>query len=167
METSELEAACEAASGSAYVIIDIDHFKQVNDQYGHLAGDAVLTAVAQAMTDLLGDEAILARMGGEEFGLYLPDTSEVSALQTAEHLRTRIASLTIAHEGTTIPVTLSAGVATAPLPMSVTQLIARADEALYAAKRSGRNRVVEARFDAATTDGSAAFGRILVTESFA
>ncbi len=157
----------QAASGSAYVIIDIDHFKQVNDQYGHLAGDAVLTAVAQAMTDLLGEEAILARMGGEEFGLYLPDTSKVSVLQTAEHLRTRIASLTISHEGTTIPVTLSAGVATAPLPMSVTQLIARADEALYAAKRSGRNRVVEARFDAAAVEGAAAFDRIMLTESFA
>lgn len=157
----------QAPSGSAYVIIDIDHFKQVNDQYGHLAGDAVLTSVAQAMTRQLGRNAILARMGGEEFGLYLPAANEAEAMHTAEQLRALIGSLTISHDGTTIAVTLSAGVAVAPTAMSTMQLIGRADEALYAAKRSGRNRVVEARFDAAAVEGAAAFDRILLTESFA
>lgn len=142
----------EAPVASAYVIIDIDHFKQVNDRLGHLAGDEVLTSVAQAMTRQLGRNAILARMGGEEFGLYLPAANEADAMQTAQQLCASIAALTIFHEGTKIAVTMSAGVAVAPTAMSIMQLIGRADEALYAAKRGGRNRVVLARFESAAHD---------------
>ncbi len=142
----------QAPVGSAYVVIDIDHFKRVNDRHGHLAGDHVLTSVAQAMTRFLGSAAILARMGGEEFGLFLPEASVDGALRTADELRRAISSLALQHEGTVIAVTLSAGVAVAPVPMSSTQLVARADEALYAAKRGGRNHVMLARFEAPTIE---------------
>lgn len=128
--------------GNAYVIIDIDHFKQVNDRYGHVAGDQVLTGVAQAMRRSLGEAAIFARMGGEEFGLFLPEAREDAVFNMIEQLRATVASLAIVHDGQQIPVTLSAGVAVAPVGMSITQLMARADAALYAAKRGGRNRVV-------------------------
>jgi len=148
-------------AGAAYVVIDIDHFKQVNDRHGHLAGDHVLTAVAQAMGKQLGPDAILARMGGEEFGLFLPDARKDEAQKTAERLRHHIGSLVILHEGTAIPVTLSAGVAVAPAAMSITQLVARADEALYAAKRGGRDRVVLARFEAPVADDVPASGDLV------
>ncbi|PYB75566.1 GGDEF domain-containing protein [Rhizobium wuzhouense] len=128
--------------GSAYVIIDIDHFKQVNDRYGHVAGDQVLTGVAQAMMRSLGETAIFARMGGEEFGLFLPDVGVARAIETVEQLRATVASLAISHDGEVIPVTLSAGVAVAPVAKTMTKLMGRADAALYAAKRGGRNRVV-------------------------
>lgn len=148
----------QVPKGSAYVIIDIDHFKQVNDRHGHLAGDLVLTSVAQAMGKLLGPDAILARMGGEEFGLFLPGAGKDEAQQIAEELRRSIGSQLILHEGTAIPVTMSAGVAVAPVAMSIAQLVARADEALYAAKRGGRDRVVLARFEAAAADDVTASG---------
>lgn len=143
----------QTSLGSAYVIIDIDHFKQVNDRYGHVAGDHVLTAVAQAMARSLEATAIFARMGGEEFGLFLPETSEEAAFEAVERLRATVESLVIQHEGTTIPVTLSAGVAVARAEMSMTLLVARADAALYAAKRGGRNRVMLAGTDTPHMEG--------------
>lgn len=134
--------------GAGYVLIDIDHFKLVNDRHGHVAGDQVLIAVAQAMVRSLGSAAVFARMGGEEFGLFLPRTTAVEAFATAEHLRQAVSALLVRHAGEAIPVTLSAGVAVASADMSMTHLIARADSALYTAKRAGRDRVVLASVDA-------------------
>jgi diguanylate cyclase (GGDEF)-like protein len=130
-----------ALAGSALVIIDIDHFKQINDRFGHAAGDQVLIAVAQTMAASLGEDAIFARMGGEEFGLYLPASTEAAALAKAEVLRLAVEGLRIAHEGDVLAVTLSAGVSLTPDTRSMSRLVARADEALYAAKGSGRNRI--------------------------
>ncbi len=130
-----------APPGSASVVIDIDHFKRVNDVHGHAAGDMVLTMVAQAMAGRLGEDAIFARVGGEEFGLFLPKTSEIEAIAIAEMLRQTVEALSIVHDGIKIPVTLSAGIAVAREDMSTKRLAGRADEALYVAKRAGRNRV--------------------------
>lgn len=131
----------QAPAGSAFLMIDIDHFKQVNDRHGHAAGDLVLKSVAQAMASDMAEGALFARMGGEEFGLYLAKASEVEAVATGERLRQTVEALAIAHEGVEIPVTLSAGVAVPRGAISITRLIGRADEALYVAKRTGRNRV--------------------------
>jgi diguanylate cyclase (GGDEF)-like protein len=131
----------QAPSGSAFLVIDIDHFKQVNDRHGHAAGDLVLKMVAQAMAMRLGESALFARMGGEEFGLYLANAAETEAIAIGEILRKTVESLEIAQDGVAIPETLSAGVAIARGEMSITRLIGRADEALYVAKRGGRNRV--------------------------
>ncbi|MDH4441075.1 MAG: GGDEF domain-containing protein [Rhizobium sp.] len=128
-------------AGSAFLVIDIDHFKRVNDLHGHAAGDLVLKAVAQAMAETLGAQALFARMGGEEFGLLLPKASEIEAIASGELLRQTVEALAITFDGVAIPVTLSAGVAVARGEMSLTRLIGRADEALYVAKRGGRNRV--------------------------
>ncbi|KPF45568.1 hypothetical protein IP76_08505 [Rhizobium sp. AAP43] len=132
----------EVAAGSAFVVIDIDHFKSVNDQHGHLAGDEVLVAVAQAMAMRNGADALFARLGGEEFGLYVPHTTETNVLACVELLRRTIEALPITHEARPIAVTISAGVSVADDVMPFTRLIAQADEALYEAKRGGRNRVV-------------------------
>jgi len=131
----------QVAAGSGFLVIDIDHFKRINDVHGHLAGDLVLKDVAQTMAATLGEGALLARTGGEEFGLYLPRTSELEAVATGEMLRKAVEGLSLVHEGVTLQVTLCVGVAVASEVMSIKGLVARADEALYTAKRAGRNRV--------------------------
>jgi diguanylate cyclase (GGDEF)-like protein len=131
----------QVSAGAGFLVIDIDHFKAVNDQHGHAAGDHVLKTVAQAMAARLGEGAHFARMGGEEFGLYVPRVSELELQAAGEMLRQTIESLTMPHEGLTIRVTLSVGGAVAHEAMSSKRLVGRADEALYVAKRAGRNQV--------------------------
>ncbi len=129
------------ASRDAFLVIDIDHFKAVNDRHGHAAGDDVLTAVAQALKSVLPRGALLARTGGEEFGLFLPHDLDCSAATVAESLRRTVDSLSIVHQGERIPVTVSIGLAVAHLDKPLSALMADADGALYFAKQAGRNRV--------------------------
>lgn len=143
----EIKRSSRAQLALSLLLIDIDHFKQVNDRYGHLAGDACLRAVARLVRDCLqrpSDE--LARYGGEEFVALLPHTDHDGALQMAERIRSAVATLTFDYEGQPIPVTVSIGCATTvPARNYISdKLIAAADGALYEAKRSGRNRVVGA-----------------------
>ena len=121
-------------------IVDIDHFKAVNDEHGHAAGDRVLAAVAGAMRDHLRAEDQLGRLGGEEFLALLPDADARAAGTAAEKLRSEIAALAVDYEGRDLGVTISAGWA-AWEGEAPEQLLRRADEALYGAKRSGRDRV--------------------------
>lgn len=120
------------------VMIDIDHFKQVNDRYGHPAGDLVLTAFAQAIMPMLRPMDVLARLGGEEFAVLLPATGLEAAVELAERLRRRIAELRIETPKGTVQITISLGCATAGADGD---LLGIADDALYAAKRAGRDRV--------------------------
>jgi diguanylate cyclase (GGDEF)-like protein len=123
--------------------IDIDHFKSVNDQFGHAAGDRVLRLVANACYAAKRDSDMAARIGGEEFALLLPETSEDAAAQFAERLRDQIRGCTPNVEGTTLTVTVSIGIASAnAATTSIDVLMREADQALYDAKRSGRDRVV-------------------------
>jgi diguanylate cyclase (GGDEF)-like protein len=126
------------------VMFDIDHFKKVNDVYGHPAGDEILRIIATTLDKAarrVGDLA--ARLGGEEFVLLLPDTPMTAAFKIAEGVRKEIARIGFFYEDTTINVTISAGVAsTVPDGESDPErLIKYADDALYLAKRTGRNRV--------------------------
>jgi diguanylate cyclase (GGDEF)-like protein len=126
----------------ALVMIDIDHFKKINDGYGHLAGDAVLKDVAGVIRSRTRREDVLARYGGEEFALLLPEIDVKGATQLAEKLRKLVEKHTFTFDGETIPVTLSAGVAVVLKKSEDSQeLIRRADEKLYEAKSAGRNRV--------------------------
>jgi two-component system, cell cycle response regulator len=121
-------------------IIDIDHFKAVNDEYGHAAGDRVLGAVAGVMRQHLRAEDQLGRLGGEEFLALLPDANARAAATAAEKLRSEVAALAVEHEGDHLGVTISAGWA-AWEGETPEELLRRADEALYEAKRAGRDRV--------------------------
>ncbi|MDO1585331.1 GGDEF domain-containing protein [Rhizobium oryzicola] len=129
------------APGDVYIAVDIDFFKRVNDVHGHSAGDQVLVATAQRMARILGEGALLARMGGEEFGLFERACGAAKALAMAESLRLCVQSLAIRYQETFIPVTISVGVAVAQESMTPALLMRRADEALYDAKHQGRNRV--------------------------
>jgi diguanylate cyclase (GGDEF)-like protein len=127
------------------VLLDIDHFKKLNDTFGHPAGDAVLRHTAQVVAQHLrrGDEA--ARFGGEEFALILPGADEPGAMRLAERVRSAVEKAQIVFEGARLSVTVSLGAAVWPSDGKDEEtLLAAADRALYAAKQSGRNRVASA-----------------------
>ena len=124
------------------VLVDIDHFKRVNDTWGHEAGDAVLRQVARVLQDGVRSVDICVRYGGEEIALLLAQTDSEHAVEVAERLRARIAAQPLLHNGAAIPVTASFGVATYPETVKVRdQLFPASDKALYIAKHEGRNRV--------------------------
>ncbi len=141
--TSAVSAARRHERTLSVAMIDIDHFKAVNDAHGHAAGDRVLAAVAASMRANLRAEDQLGRLGGEEFLAVLPDADAPAAATAAEKLRTEVAGLELAHEGTILAVTISAGWA-AWEGESPEELLRRADEALYEAKARGRDRVTGA-----------------------
>lgn len=125
------------------VMLDVDHFKRINDTYGHPAGDYVLATLAQIVQGTLRTEDLFARFGGEEFAVLCRGATADEALVLAERLRTTIVSFTFKHCGRPFPVTVSFGVASwSDGPDSARELIADADAALYKAKAGGRNRVV-------------------------
>jgi diguanylate cyclase (GGDEF)-like protein len=123
------------------LLLDLDHFKQVNDRFGHQAGDQALQAVAAVLHQQLRAVDLPARIGGEEFAVLLPDTTGHGALEAAERLRAAIAAQPIPHPHATITVTASIGVAWCPAHADTGDGLLRvADQALYQAKRAGRNR---------------------------
>ena len=124
----------------AFLIVDVDHFKSVNDTYGHLVGDLALKSVANTLVHVLRHSDICGRFGGEEFIVFLPYTDFANAMLTAEKLRAAIQANQIELDGVTLRLTASFGVCS--MDMTLEELVAKADEALYQAKRSGRNRVV-------------------------
>jgi diguanylate cyclase (GGDEF)-like protein len=128
------------------LILDLDMFKSVNDRFGHDAGDAVIRHVADVCRGAKRGADVLARLGGEEFVLLLPDTRAAEAAAFAEELRRRVEAAPLAIENTILRITTSIGVAEAEHGLArVSDLMKRADKALYEAKRSGRNRVRLAR----------------------
>jgi diguanylate cyclase (GGDEF)-like protein/PAS domain S-box-containing protein len=124
------------------VMIDVDHFKSINDQHGHAAGDHVLTNVGHILGDSLRDSDVLARIGGEEFVLLLPDTPQANAEFVAERMRAQLANSTIRFEEIELKITASFGVAAiSDADENLEQMLSRADHAMYEAKHSGRNKV--------------------------
>jgi len=138
----EVARARRAGTPLALLAVDVDHFKRVNDQRGHPAGDAVLRAVAGRIASGARAGDLVARVGGEEFAVALPGAGPEAALEAAERIRARVAEEPIALEGGDLGVTVSVGVASLGEPApDGPSLAARADEALYRAKRAGRDRV--------------------------
>jgi diguanylate cyclase (GGDEF)-like protein len=126
-------------------MIDIDHFKRVNDTFGHGAGDEVLKGVVGTIKTLLRDGDLFARIGGEELVVLMPDTGLDAARRVAERLRAAIEAERYPLPDNSVTITASIGLALTPFPPEpLPALLDRADRALYAAKAAGRNRVVEA-----------------------
>ena len=151
---SDLKRARRSRLPVSMLMIDLDHFKRINDLHGHLCGDAVLAAVGARIRSTLRESDLKCRYGGDEFLAVLPDTPLEGAARAAETLRRSIADLEIHWQGQTIRVTSSVGVGGAHRDeLDPTLIIARADAALYRAKRDGRNCVrVEDDAPAATAD---------------
>ena len=144
-----LATMMEQASGRnkplALLVLDIDHFKKVNDTYGHDAGDDVLKTFANRVKKIVRGADMLCRMGGEEFIIAMPDTSRQTATKVAERIRDTIASeyFSIQQGTRAIPVTVSIGLAERGNDLVFDAVLKRADRALYRAKAEGRNRVIE------------------------
>ncbi len=143
--TECLKLAHRDGQPTSLILLDVDHFKQVNDRWGHAGGDMALVAIAQAMVGACRETDVVSRYGGEEFLVVLPSTGRQAAGGVAEKLRARIAALDVPFEGTRIPLTASFGVASIEVPgerpLHPEGLIRAADEAMYRAKKAGRDRV--------------------------
>jgi diguanylate cyclase (GGDEF)-like protein len=138
----ELRRARRTGLPVSLIMLDIDHFKKVNDRYGHLCGDAVLAAVGARMREVLRGSDLKCRYGGEEFLVLLPETPIEGAKRVADTLCRDLANLKIRWKGETLAITASLGVAVAhPAEFDTPALIGRADAALYRAKHHGRNCV--------------------------
>jgi two-component system, cell cycle response regulator len=142
--TYEYHRAVRYRRPLSFIMIDIDYFKKVNDDYGHLAGDHTLVAVANALKCDLRKQDLLARYGGEEFALLLPETMNQEAITVAERCRRNVEANSIVFNEMRFTVTVSLGLSSVPNDETndVDMIIKRADDALYEAKRSGRNRLV-------------------------
>ena len=151
----EVSRCVREKSGLALAIFDIDHFKDVNDTYGHLAGDQVLRRVADTLRASLRGHDVLGRYGGEEFALLMPGADAPAAMAGTERARLAVSERPIEAGSLSIPITISAGVASYGVNGSDWETLLRnADAALYEAKRRGRNRVVVAHGPAAAQDQS-------------
>jgi diguanylate cyclase (GGDEF)-like protein len=133
--------------GLAIILIDLDHFKRINDTRGHEVGDQVLREVASVLRESTRPEDLVARYGGEEFIVALPCCSSEQAMERAERIRGQLAALVLNVEGQPVRVTASLGVSYTPSGrvQEISSLISTADAALYEAKRSGRNRAIASR----------------------
>lgn len=133
-----------SATGIAILMLDIDHFKNINDTYGHFIGDSALVAVAEAISGMLHDRQICGRLGGEEFAVTIEANTEQEALQLAEKIRSSVEKISIPMaNNAVIHMTVSIGTAYQPIvkELNLRMLLAQADAALYRAKSKGRNQV--------------------------
>jgi diguanylate cyclase (GGDEF)-like protein len=138
---AEIDRARRHGTSLALVLADIDHFKQVNDQHGHDAGDRVIRHVASLLRQQARGGDLIGRWGGEEFVMLLPMTGGHGALELSERIRSRVERTPCEHDGVSMPVTLSLGVCEMQPGHSLDHAFKNADAALYAAKNAGRNRV--------------------------
>jgi two-component system cell cycle response regulator len=132
------------ANELSLIVLDIDHFKHINDTYGHLVGDEALIGVTKTLATLMRTEDLLARIGGEEFAILLPDTSRLGAAVLAERIRQAVEKTRIEVNGHGIALTVSLGIASHGVDGrdSLEQIVNVADKRLYKAKQTGRNRVI-------------------------
>ena len=137
---TELAVVKRRGTPLSLLMLDVDHFKQINDSFGHDAGDTVLVTIAQALSNSARLVDAVARVGGEEFAVILPNTHAQAAQEVAERMRIAVAQSSDLAQ----PTTISIGVATLQDQEDANSLYARADAALYTAKKTGRNRVAAA-----------------------
>ena len=142
LSSQELKRSQRYGHDLCVLMLDIDYFKSINDSYGHQTGDVVLRALTVLAKTTLRETDLFGRLGGEEFAAILPETDMEAGLLVAERLRVELAKLTVQAKDNDVTFTVSIGVALASeKDVAIEDAINRADEALYKAKRTGRNRV--------------------------
>ncbi|WP_370978674.1 GGDEF domain-containing protein [Agaribacterium sp. ZY112] len=154
----ELERTCRSGQATTLLIVDIDHFKSVNDNYGHLVGDKALQLLAATIKNTVRKLDIACRYGGEEFAIILPASTNAIGARVAERLRKNVENNTLTLDDVSeLKITISIGIATSSKGQNLApkQLISSADEQLYKAKESGRNRVCGEQDNHSETEVSA------------
>jgi len=143
LANQELQRAIRFGNPLSLLMVDLDHFKRINDSFGHKSGDNVLKKFAEICRMAFREFDVIGRLGGEEFAILLPEASEAQAIEVAERLRARIAAASISTvQNAVIQFTASIGLASlASKHDSLDMLLSHADDALYQAKHAGRNRV--------------------------
>jgi diguanylate cyclase (GGDEF)-like protein len=131
----------QSSSVGTLLVVDVDHFKQINDQFGHDQGDIALRNIAQTIVAAVRDIDLVGRIGGEEFGVFLPGTTEREAAVLAERIRMSVASTDFSPAGVKHPMSVSVGGVVCRMPTTFDRLFRAADLLLYQAKSAGRNRV--------------------------
>lgn len=139
---SEMESVRTTVDHGAMLIVDADHFKNINDTWGHLKGDEALLLITSAIRKSVRGADFVGRIGGEEFAVFLPGASERDATAVAERIRTSVEKLEFRPDAKAVPLTVSVGGATVGKEPTTSQLMRAADLRLYEAKRSGRNRTI-------------------------
>ena len=137
-----MEASRRTIDHGAMLIVDADHFKKINDTWGHLKGDEALLLITNAIQASLRNGDVVGRIGGEEFSIFLPGATERDAIAVGERIRTSVEQIEFRPESESIPLTVSIGGATAGRDPTTSQLMRAADLRLYDAKRRGRNRTL-------------------------
>lgn len=138
---ARLDTAARGGRGGCVAVFDLDHFKAVNDRFGHDVGDHVLQCFARIAQGVVGTDDVVARLGGEEFGILFPDADIARAQQLSERLRATLAGSRLTHGGIWVELTASAGIATIDGGASAAAVLRAADRALYVAKAEGRDRL--------------------------
>ena len=141
----EIARADRRASPLCIAMLDLDDFKQINDKYGHIAGDEALIHLVRVIKETLRSMDVIARFGGEEFLIVLPDTPLEEAIQTVTRLQRELTKQIFMHNHTRLLMTFSAGIALRKELEDQAAMIKRADIALYEAKKAGKNRVIAAK----------------------
>jgi diguanylate cyclase (GGDEF)-like protein len=167
MERAEQALARRSGSPLALLMIDVDHFKLINDNHGHPAGDEVLREVASRLSERLRGYDLLGRYGGEEFCVVAPDTDAEGSLVLAESLRKTIASAPFVTENEKISVSISIGISNCPVNVTreLKAVLAEADAALYTAKQTGRNKAVRFGVGSSAADGGLIAGALCAQAS--
>jgi diguanylate cyclase len=133
--------AAQFSKEGALLVVDVDHFKAINDRFGHMSGDVALRLIARSIKASVRDVDLVGRIGGEEFGVFLPGSSEAHAKTVAESIRSSIGAVDFRPRGEREVLSVSVGGASFIRPVAFEQLFQQADQRLYAAKAQGRNRV--------------------------
>ena len=156
----EIERAVRFKRKLCLLMLDLDHFKTINDRFGHEAGDAALVRFSELCQQVLRDTDLFARLGGEEFAALLPETSEETAMEIANRLCKEVAETPVLHGSEKIHISVSIGLSTLleqePMPLAI---LSRADRALYRAKQTGRNKVMAAEPHVAETSKVVSFAQ--------
>ena len=154
--TDRTSAAMRTGRPGALLVIDADGFKSINDRFGHDRGDDALRAIAEVIRDNVRDSDLVGRIGGEEFGIYLPDASERHATIMAEAIREGVEDISFSAEDAPHTLSVSIGIATTTATIAFDDLFRSADQQLYAAKANGRNRVAITAVQAVENDRAVA-----------
>lgn len=138
----QLHTPKAGATAGSFLFVDVDHFKSLNDRFGHAVGDDTIKAIGEVIRDFKDQEVVAGRIGGEEFGVFVPNANKKAAISIAENLRRKVRKIVVKDEKNEQKISVSIGISMHKAGQSLTEVVKKADECMYQAKAEGRNRVI-------------------------